>query len=135
MSLYTWLSGQREGGVHRREPIGLYAWLGGGPEGRLHYSTEERDFSTPMRSISWRATPPTFVTYNVTETYDPQEIRDYVLGLLNDSTSDIVDNITAQVIERMKDNINLTVEEALAETMIAISEPHLDTLIEEAKNE
>jgi hypothetical protein len=34
----------------------------------------------------------------------------------------------------MRNNINLTVQEALEETLIAISEPHLDELIEEAKN-
>ena len=155
MSLYTWLGGPSVNRRHRREPISLYTWLGNGrgghlydriptgiypwaagePEGRPHYSTEEYDFSTPSRAVSWNVTPPTFIKFNITETYDVQEIKDYVLELLHGSTSEIVDEIAEQVIERMKNNINLTVQEALAETMIAISEPHLDQLIEEAKNE
>ena len=134
VSLYSWIDDQRYGYPYDKGVSGRYGWAAGEVEGRPHYGTEERDLSNPNYVASWNITPPTFIKFNITETYDVQQIKDYVLNLLHNSTGEIIDGVVEQVVERMRNNINLTVQEALEETLIAINEPYLNELIEEAKN-
>lgn len=82
-----------------------------------HYSTELDNSNPRYPTTNWRVTPPTFVTYNVNlvETYDVQEIRDYVLNLVDQKTAQFIDDVTTLALDKMKDNINISVAEAVEE--------------------
>ena len=82
-----------------------------------HYNTELDNSNPRYPTTNWRVTPPTFVTYNVNlvETYDVQEIRDYVLNLVDHKTAEFIDNVTTLALDKMKDNINISVAEAVEE--------------------
>lgn len=82
-----------------------------------HYNTEPDNSNPRYPTTNWRVTPPTFVTYNVNlvETYDVQEIRDYVLNLVDHKTAEFIDNVTTLALDKMKDNINISVAEAVEE--------------------
>ena len=82
-----------------------------------HYYVEPDNSNPRYPTTNWRVTPPTFVTYNVNlvETYNVQEIRDYVLQLLSDKTVELIDGVTALAVDKMKENINISVSEAVEE--------------------
>ena len=82
-----------------------------------HYNTELDNSNPRYPTTNWRVTPPTFVTYNVNlvETYDVQEIRDYVLNLVDNKTAQFVDDVTTLALNKMKENINISVAEAIEE--------------------
>lgn len=98
--------------------MSLYRYLSS--EGRFHYNTEEEDFSNLLH-IDLTPIPPTFITYDikVTQTYNPEEIREYVLAMFNDKTeeftTELVELTTATLQAHMDLSIKEAVELALAE--------------------
>ena len=90
-------------------------------EGTAHYAYDAMyEYSSPRGLVH---TPPRInITYNITETYDIDQIKEYILSLLDEKTIDLIDEITEQVISRMEENTNLTVERAIAETFIELTQ-------------
>ena len=92
--------------------MSLYRYLSS--EGRFHYNTEEGDFANLLH-IDLTPVPPTFITYDikVTQTYDPEEIRDYVLSIFDDKTEEFTTKLIGLAIAAVQANMNLSIKEAV----------------------
>lgn len=111
--------------------MSLYSWLSGRERGPYYYHSDADDYSNPQCGINWGPAyeGATFVNINISET----KIKDYVLTLLDEKTANMVDEVTERAIEKLKDNINMTVEAAVAQSFIEISEETVQQIIDEEK--
>ena len=91
--------------------MSLYNYLSS--EGRPHYNTE-RDFSNP-RYVDWIIIPPTFIAYNTftKKIENIDEVKDYLSKLFNDKTEDFTNQVLELALNKMKDDLNLSIKEAI----------------------
>lgn len=100
-------------------------------EGR-HHCDIEQDYSNPQCGLGWRHAyeGPTVVNINVQETYDVTQIKDYVLQLLDEKTEGLAENITEAAIQKMQNNINLTVDQAIQQAFVEMTREAIDQAFE-----
>lgn len=91
--------------------MSLYNYLSS--EGRPHYNTE-RDFSNP-RYVDWVITPPAFFSCNtfIKKIENIDEVKDYLSKLFNDKTEDFTNQVLELALNKMRDNLNLSIKEAI----------------------
>lgn len=97
-----------------------------------HYCGIEKDLSNPQCGLNLRYAyeGPTFVNINVQETYDVTQIKDYVLQLLDEKTEGLAENITEAAIQKMQNDINLTVDQAIQQTFVEMTREAIDQAFE-----
>lgn len=121
MSLYTWLN------THSTE----YSHPPYDKDKYLRYP-HELDLSNPQCGLGWRHAyeGPTVVNINVQETYDVTQIKDYVLQLLDEKTEGLAENITEAAIQKMQNDINLTVDQAIQQAFVEMTREAIDQAFE-----
>ena len=74
------------------------------------YETPQMETHTTLKPST-----PNTINYNINivETYDVNEIYDYVSTLFDNKTATFIDDLTQLAIEKLRENINLTVKEAV----------------------
>ena len=81
-------------------------------EGTAHYAYDAMyEYSSPRGLVH---TPPRInITYNITETYDIDQIKEYILSLLDENTEQYADQITIKVIEQLGDKLSTDITEVI----------------------
>lgn len=100
-------------------------------EGNPHATYEAMyEYSSP-RGFPYTPPPPVNIIYNITNnSHDTEQIKDYVMTLLDDNMSQYTDQITEKVIEKLNSQVYSDIESIINEIFSEIPLEDIDSYFE-----